>query len=122
MNSNVSKNVEMVEQDFVFVANEDDFEEEEMKAFTIGSEEIIVSLVENEFYAFSGICSHAYAEMINGDLDGFLVTCPLHFSEFDIRNGCPLDPPATEPLKTFDVLVKDNKVYVNPEERTQNDG
>lgn len=110
------------ENKFVFVANVEDFEEEEMNLFTVESEEIIVSLVEDKFYAFSAICSHAYAEMINGDLDGHLVTCPLHFSEFDIRDGCPLDPPATEPLKTFDVLVEDNKVYVNPKERTQNDG
>lgn len=106
---------------FEFVANVDDFEEEEMQEFTVGSEKIIVCLVEGDFFAISGICSHAYAEMINGDLDEYYVTCPLHFSEFDIRNGCPLDPPATDPLKTFDVLVEDNKVYVSPKERTEND-
>ncbi|HLQ73535.1 MAG TPA: non-heme iron oxygenase ferredoxin subunit [Bacillota bacterium] len=118
----MSENIVQTDGEFVYVAELDAFDDEEMNLFTIDSEQIIVSLVEDEFFAFSGICSHAYAEMINGDLDGHYVTCPLHFSEFDIRDGCPLDPPATEPLKTFDVLVKDEKVYVNPKERTQNDG
>ena len=123
MSNNISETskTEGLDDQFVFVANVDNFEDGEMNLFILESKEIIVCLVEDKLYAFSGICSHAYAEMINGDLDGHSVTCPLHFSEFDIRNGCPLDPPATEPLKTFDVLVEDNKVYVNLKGRTEND-
>ena len=39
--------------------------------------------------------------------------CPLHGSRFDLRSGKPLNLPATEPVATFPVDVRDGDVDVD---------
>jgi nitrite reductase/ring-hydroxylating ferredoxin subunit len=43
------------------------------------------------------------------------VTCPLHLSAFSLEKGIPLNPPAEEPLKTYEVFIKpeDGGIYVS---------
>jgi len=43
---------------------------------------------------------------------GTKIECWLHGAEFDLRTGEALTPPATSPLKTFNVEVNGNQVVV----------
>jgi nitrite reductase/ring-hydroxylating ferredoxin subunit len=47
---------------------------------------------------------------------GFLseegVRCPLHLSVFNLENGKPQNLPAEIPLKTYNVKIEQNEVYV----------
>jgi 3-phenylpropionate/trans-cinnamate dioxygenase ferredoxin component len=40
------------------------------------------------------------------------VTCPLHLSIFKLHDGVPQNPPAETPLKTYNIKIEDNGVYV----------
>jgi nitrite reductase/ring-hydroxylating ferredoxin subunit len=40
------------------------------------------------------------------------VECPLHSTEFDLRTGEVLTPPATEPIATFPVRLVNDQVQV----------
>lgn len=73
---------------------------------------IIVARVEGKVYAVDGICTHAYAELIDGGLDDHCLVCPLHFACFDIRDGSVLEGPTDVPLKTYNVVEKDGKVWI----------
>ena len=40
------------------------------------------------------------------------VTCPLHMSSFKLEDGTPQNLPAEESLKTYEVRIQDNWVYI----------
>lgn len=63
-------------------------------------------------YATDNICTHAYARLSDGWLDGAAIECPLHAARFDVRTGKVLDPPATEDLKTYRVRVTDGDIEI----------
>lgn len=83
-----------------------------MKGMELGEQRVVVANVEGELRAFSGVCTHAYAELDKGFLRDGRVMCPLHFSEFDTRTGEALSPPAEEPIPVFAVKVEAGKVVV----------
>jgi 3-phenylpropionate/trans-cinnamate dioxygenase ferredoxin subunit len=77
---------------------------------------LLIAKISGKIYATDGICTHQYADLSDGILneDEKTVTCPLHLSAFKLENGIPINPPAEEPLKTYDVIIKpeDGGVYV----------
>lgn len=84
-----------------------------MKDVDVGGRRIIVVNVDGELHALSGICSHAYSELAKGFFRGDLVTCALHLSQFDVRTGEPISPPATESLAKYPIAVEGDTVYVD---------
>ena len=77
---------------------------------------LLIAKIGGKIYATDGICTHQYADLSMGILneDEKTVTCPLHLSAFSLENGIPLNPPPEEPLKTYEVFIKqeDGGVYV----------
>ena len=50
--------------------------------------EILLAMVRNKYYAISNICPHmAEEKLVNGKLDGTVITCPRHASKFDLNDG-----------------------------------
>ena len=58
-----------------------------MKGFTIGGREVLVANVDGNYYAMEGLCSHQGARLAAGKLQGEVVTCPRHGSQFNITSG-----------------------------------
>lgn len=83
-----------------------------MKGADLGEQRVVVANVDGELRAFSGVCTHAYAELDQGFLRDGRVTCPLHLSEFDTATGEALSPPATEPIPVYGVKVEAGRVVV----------
>jgi 3-phenylpropionate/trans-cinnamate dioxygenase ferredoxin component len=100
---------------YTFVGKTDEFEEEDMEQYTVNGYPVLLNYVEGEFYACHAICSHEYAELIDGDLDGHTITCPLHFACFDVRNGTVLESPATKPLPVFEVKIQNDEIWIKNE-------
>ena len=68
--------------------------------------------VAGTFHAVDGICTHAYAELADGYVEGETVECPLHGACFSLRTGEALSPPATEPLVVYSVHVEGDTVSI----------
>lgn len=65
------------------------------------------------WFAIEDRCSHAdCAFSEDGEIDGLIVVCDCHGSEFDVRTGAPLVTPATEPIRTFPVRVVADRLEV----------
>jgi len=73
---------------------------------------IALYAADDGIFATDNICTHAYACLSDGWLDGEVIECPLHAARFDIRTGKVLDPPATEDLKTYQVRVVGDEIQV----------
>jgi 3-phenylpropionate/trans-cinnamate dioxygenase ferredoxin subunit len=90
-----------------------------MKPFSAGGKTVIVCNYREKFYAVSCNCGHLNAPLASGTLDGWIVTCPAHFAQFDVRTGealCGPVPPdtahETKDLQVFSVKIEDGIVWV----------
>ena len=75
--------------------------------------EVAVVKVGEEVFAIEDVCSHADIPLSEGDADDCTIECALHGSRFDLRTGKPTGLPATEPVATFPVEVRDGHIYVD---------
>jgi len=78
---------------------------------------IALVLVAETVFAVDDRCSHADVSLSEGEVEGCLIECWLHGSQFDLRTGAPTCLPATEPIATFSTAVEgtgpDARVIVN---------
>jgi nitrite reductase/ring-hydroxylating ferredoxin subunit len=83
-----------------------------MHAVDLGDKKLMIVNVDGELYATDRVCTHETADLSTGFLIGSVVTCPLHLSRFDVITGQVQNPPATMPLKTYELKVQGTSVYV----------
>lgn len=55
--------------------------------------EVVLTRVGKELFGIAEICPHAHASLAEGFLSGHRIVCPLHFAEFDLRNGQAFNAP-----------------------------
>ena len=75
-------------------------------------EPVAIYHLRNQIFAVCDACPHAGALLSTGELDGSVVTCPLHGSQFDVRTGERLRGPADLEIKTFVVGVEETQVFL----------
>jgi nitrite reductase/ring-hydroxylating ferredoxin subunit len=64
-----------------------------------GERKVAVANVGGELHAFDDTCTHRGCSLAQGTLEGTVVTCPCHGSQFDVTTGAVVRGPATEPVK-----------------------
>ena len=107
----------MADDGFVKVAQVSEISPGEMISVDFSGDAVLVANVGGVIRACDDICSHAYASLSEGDLNGEEVECPLHGALFNITTGEALTPPADAPVKVYKVQVKGDDIYVaSPEE------
>jgi nitrite reductase/ring-hydroxylating ferredoxin subunit len=67
--------------------------------------------VKGEFHAIDGICPHQGGPLGEGFLKGSVVTCPLHFWQFDVVKGHAPEFPETS-IARFAVKVVSGEIFV----------
>jgi nitrite reductase/ring-hydroxylating ferredoxin subunit len=85
-------------------------------AFQIEGKSIAVANVEGTLFAFDGLCTHRGCSLSGGSLDGTRITCPCHFSVFEVKDGSVVKGPAREALSTYPVEVVDGHISLSLEE------
>lgn len=66
------------------------------------------------YYALDDTCSHEDASLAEGWVEAGEVECPLHASRFCLRTGEAMCLPATKPVATHKVDVRDGEVFLFP--------
>lgn len=83
-----------------------------MTALDLKGIHILVAKVGGTVSALSGTCTHENADLGIGFVIEDRVVCPLHLSQFDLKTGEVLNPPAVEPLRCFNVKIQDETIFV----------
>ena len=65
-----------------------------------------VFTVAGGFFATQAKCTHRGGPLNEGKLEGSTVTCPWHGTQYNVCTGAVLRGPATEPVKTYRVVVE----------------
>ena len=68
--------------------------------------------VAGTIYAVDDDCTHTSGALDQGELEGYILTCPLHLAQFDVRTGTVLRGPARDDLPTYSVRMDENDVLV----------
>ncbi len=98
---------------FVKLCSKDVLAVGELRSFKIWGREIMVINLNGKIYCLDGRCTHAGAPLFEGTLEGEVLTCPWHYSQFNITNGEVIRGPANKPLRTFKIDERENSVFID---------
>ena len=104
----------MADSGFVRVADVSEIPPGEMKAVKVGIQEVLLVNVDGVIHACDNWCNHQRYRLSAGDVDGEEVRCDLHGSKFNVVTGEATNPPATEPMKIFEVRLDGSDVLIRP--------
>lgn len=112
------------------VCNFDDLKPSSMKAITVNNKPIVVvKSSDGNVFALRNVCPHKGPCLSKGAIDQNtsgkyvgdyifereteVVRCPWHSWEFDIRTGCSLFDPDRVRVRTYDISIENEKIYVH---------
>jgi 3-phenylpropionate/trans-cinnamate dioxygenase ferredoxin subunit len=94
------------------VAKLSDLAAGDIRGVEIGDKSIALYNLDGEIRATDNICTHAFALLSDGWLDGDCIECPLHAGRFDVRTGKALGPPVDEDIKVYPVQIVGDEIQV----------
>jgi 3-phenylpropionate/trans-cinnamate dioxygenase ferredoxin subunit len=110
---------------FTEVAKIEELKSGTMKMVIAEGREILLARVGDKYYATDNRCPHMKGDLSQGKLEGTVVTCPLHGSQFDISNGQVVRwlkgglmskvgkaLKSSKDLTVYNVKIEDNRVLV----------
>lgn len=103
----------MSESEFIKAAGLKEVPPGKMYRAELHGKAILLANVNGTVYAVDDMCSHEDASLYLGALKGDCVKCPLHGSRFDLKTGEPLDDPADESIRTYEVKLSGEDILVN---------
>jgi 3-phenylpropionate/trans-cinnamate dioxygenase ferredoxin component len=105
---------------FVKIAGVGEVAPGSMKKSIIGGKEYLVVNLGGKFYAMDNRCAHMQGDLSAGTLEGNVVTCPRHGSQYDVTNGKGLRGPkivfarlAPYTMKTYVTRVEGESVLAD---------
>jgi 3-phenylpropionate/trans-cinnamate dioxygenase ferredoxin subunit len=108
------------------IAKTGDITEGTMKRIEIENNEVLLARVGGQFYAIDSRCPHMGGDLSQGKLQGTVVTCPRHSSQFDLKDGHVVRwlkgagllsavgklMKSPRPIRTYKVEVRDDSLLV----------
>ena len=111
---------------FVQVGQTNELEDGTMKEVLARGREVLLARVGDNYYAVDNRCPHMGGKLSQGMLNGTVITCPRHGSQFELQDGRVLQwlkssglvsavskklkPP--RPLTTYSVKVEDDRILI----------
>ncbi len=85
-----------------------------LRAAEVKSERICLANVGGNIYAIGDTCTHEQCSLSEGFLEGKIVECLCHGSQFDVTTGKVVRGPASEAEPAYEVTVQNGELYVKP--------
>ena len=107
----------MNDDEFEKVAPLEDFPEVVPASVQLESgEDVCLVRLGEEVFAIAEECPYRQFPMSDGAMvDDYVIECGIHGCQFDVRDGSVIEPPAVDPIRTYDVKVMDGEVWVRSE-------
>lgn len=114
---------------FIEVMSIEGFEPGSMQEVEVDDHKLLVTRVADEFFITDARCPHLGGHLDKSTLKGTVITCHLHHSQFDLRDGSCLRwtdwkgavltvaelARHPRPLRAYESKVEGGKVFVGPE-------
>ena len=97
----------------VMVGKASDIGEGNMTHLTVGGKEILIANVGGRYYATGNTCTHAGAELHEGELNGKELICPLHSENLYVTTvNLIWFPQKLQQLGNYKVTIENDTMYV----------
>ena len=83
------------------------------KAVVVDETPALLLEIEGSYYCIEDVCTHDGQPLTDGPVVYGQITCPRHGAMFNLETGAPTCMPATEPIRTFAVEIRDDGVYAS---------
>jgi nitrite reductase/ring-hydroxylating ferredoxin subunit len=93
-------------------ARTDELQPGEVRSLMIEGTPIALYNINGTFFATHNICTHAYACLSDGYLDGEHIECPLHQAIYDVKSGKAVSGPSEGDLQVFAVRVDSDAILI----------
>jgi nitrite reductase/ring-hydroxylating ferredoxin subunit len=72
--------------------------------------------LDGKYYLTEDTCTHGFASLSQGSVEGDLIFCPLHGGAFRIATGEAVELPCTVALRTFRVWIENDEIVTSSDE------
>ena len=96
----------------IAVAKVNDLQNGQMQQIAVEDSQILLSKINDRFYATGAFCSHNGAPLAKGVLCDETIVCPWHNACFNAIAGQQQEPPGLDSLNSFAVRVEGEQVLV----------
>src|SRR3954466_8181133 len=79
----------------------------------LGDVPIALYRLNGQVYAIDDVCTHEFALLSQGFVEGREIECPLHQARFDITTGKCLAAPATVDINRYAVRIEAGEIFVS---------
>lgn len=86
--------------------------EGQVRRVVAGNAPVLLTRYLGRIYAICDTCTHLGCSLSEGTVNGDVVTCPCHDSQFRVTDGFAIRGPASFPEARFDVRVADGVIQV----------
>ncbi|MBN1644351.1 MAG: Rieske 2Fe-2S domain-containing protein [Dehalococcoidales bacterium] len=108
--------------DFIVIGKTGELADGTIKEISVHGENILLAFTGGRYYAATSRCTHAGGNLAKGKLEGTVVTCPVHGSRFDLKDGSVVHwwiksalgkiLRSPKPLSTYEVKIEGNNILV----------
>ena len=99
-------------EQWVRVASRSDLGEGDMIGVSVAGKEIALYDVGGTVFATENVCTHAFAMLTEGWLDGDEIECPLHGGRFNVATGKGLGPPIPCDIQTYKTRIVGDAIEI----------
>jgi 3-phenylpropionate/trans-cinnamate dioxygenase ferredoxin subunit len=107
-----------------------------MTRVKVDDHDLMIANIGGTYYAADAFCPHLHGHLWEGTLEGTILTCPRHGSQFDLTSGhCIRWTEWTgavqsmaefarhpRPLRVYECVVEDGKVLIGPQKEPPTQG
>jgi nitrite reductase/ring-hydroxylating ferredoxin subunit len=97
----------------VLVGRKSDVREGKTVSVTAGGREILIANIHGRYVATGNTCTHAGAELHEGQLHDKIITCPWHGAKWDLTTGELIwFPQKLQSIGSYKIFVEDDTLFV----------
>lgn len=100
--------------DWEYLAKADEIAPGGRKSVVVDELPALLLRIGDQYFCIEDTCTHDGQAMTDGPVQDHEITCPRHGARFDLRTGKALCMPATEPVKTFELDIREDGIFARP--------
>lgn len=96
----------------VKIAKTGDVKDGDGKVIYVNGKVLALFNLNGEFFVIDNTCLHKGGPLGEGELDGSVVTCPLHGWRYDVTSGACVFPATHLRVNSYKVNIKGEDIFV----------
>ncbi len=104
----------MSDFEWELIATNDEIEGKQRLSVIVDETPALLIQLGSFWYVMEDVCTHDGQPLTDGEIVDGEIKCPRHGARFDIKTGVAKCMPATQPIRIFEVSVREDGLYSRP--------